>query len=169
MQTRTILSFAAFVALGTVSGVARAQSSDTTKPPAPVAPSLYTDEQATRGEKVYTNVCVECHEKLEYTGGDFRVKWNGRPVFELYDLLRTTMPDSKPGSLPNQDYIDIIGYMMKLNGVAAGKVELAPTDSVLKAIKMDIPPPKDAPLFSGRPRYGTVSQLPTTEHTVTTE
>ena len=148
LGSRYCSTVAGLLTLALLAAPARAQG-DTAK--VPVA-SLFTDEQATRGEKVYTTVCAECHEKLEYTGGDFRVKWNGRAVFDLYDLLRTTMPDSRPGSLPNQDYIDIIGYMMKLNGVAPGKVELAPRDSVLKAIKIDIPPPKNLPLLSGVPR-----------------
>ena len=118
---------------------ARAQRTDTT-PPAPAArPSLYTAAQAARGEQVYINVCVECHEKLEYTGPDFRVKWNGRAAFDLVDLLRTTMPDSDPGILPAQDYVDVVAYMMKLNGVLVGKTALPLDDAALKTIKIEIP------------------------------
>lgn len=106
-------------------------------PPAP--PSLYTPEQATRGEKVYVNVCVECHEKLEYTGPEFRAKWNTRPVFELFDLLRTTMPDENPGTLTAQEYADVVGYMMKLNGVLPGKAPLPADADALKKLKIVIP------------------------------
>jgi mono/diheme cytochrome c family protein len=113
------------------------QQSNGGAPPAP--PSLYTAEQATRGEKVYANVCVECHEKLEYTGPEFRAKWNNRPVFELFDLLRTTMPDENPGTLTAQEYADVVGYMMKLNGVVPGKTALPVTDEALKKLKIVIP------------------------------
>jgi mono/diheme cytochrome c family protein len=95
--------------------------------------------QATRGKAVYDQVCVSCHETLEYTGPDFRDKWNGRPIFDLYDLMRTTMPDDAPGTLTAQQYIDVVVYMMKLNGVAAGKNELPATADSLKKFKMEIP------------------------------
>ncbi|HKS06146.1 MAG TPA: c-type cytochrome [Gemmatimonadaceae bacterium] len=101
--------------------------------------SLYTAEQATRGEKVYANVCVECHEKLEYTGPEFRAKWNNRPAFELFDLLRSTMPDENPGTLPTQDYADVLAYMMKLNGVPAGKTPMPIEAEALKKLKIVIP------------------------------
>src|SRR5205085_6011017 len=102
-------------------------------------PSLFTEAQAAKGEAVYQKVCIDCHEKLEYTGGDFRAKWNNKPVFDLFDLIRSTMPDENPGTLSNQEYIDVIGYMMKLNGVAAGKTALPPDGEALKKIKIELP------------------------------
>jgi mono/diheme cytochrome c family protein len=105
----------------------------------PAKPSLFTEAQAARGEDVYQRVCIECHEKLEYTGADFRTKWNNKPVFDLYDLLRSTMPDENPGILSNQEYIDVIGYMMKLNGVRPGATPLPTDGAALKKIRMEIP------------------------------
>jgi mono/diheme cytochrome c family protein len=103
------------------------------------AASLYTADQAARGEKVYANVCVECHEKLEYTGPEFRAKWNDRPAFELFDLVRSTMPDENPGTLPLQDYADVVAYMMKLNGVPPGKTPLPVDADALKKLRIVIP------------------------------
>jgi mono/diheme cytochrome c family protein len=105
----------------------------------PTKPSLFTDVQATRGEAVYQRVCIECHEKLEYTGADFRTKWNTKPVFELFDLLRSTMPEENPGTLTNQEYVDVVGYMMKLNGVRPGPTPLPTDPALLKKIKIEIP------------------------------
>jgi mono/diheme cytochrome c family protein len=124
--------------LSTVAPRVRAQDS---VPPPPATPSLLTAEQAERGSKVYQKVCAECHELLEYTGGDFRTKWNSRPVFDLFDLIRSTMPDGKPGTLPAQDYADIVAYMMKLNGVTPGKTELPAVADSLKLIKIVLPAP----------------------------
>lgn len=106
---------------------------------APSGAATYTAEQAVRGERVYQNVCIECHEKLEYTGADFRVKWNGRTVFDLFDLLRTTMPDEDPGILSRQEYADVLGYMLKLNGVPPGATPVSTDDAALKKVKIDIP------------------------------
>ena len=107
-------------------------------PPAPAA-SLYDDAQATRGEGVYNKNCASCHEKIEYTGAQFKAKWNGRAAFELFDLIRTTMPDDGPGKLPAQEYADIVGYMMKLNGVRPGPTALPTDAAALKAIKIQLP------------------------------
>jgi mono/diheme cytochrome c family protein len=109
-------------------------------------PSLFTEAQASRGEAVYQRSCLECHEKLEYTGADFRTKWNGKPVFDLFDLVRSTMPDEKPGTLSNQEYIDVVGYMMKLNGVPAGSTALPTDPALLKTIKIEIPRTGGAPM-----------------------
>jgi mono/diheme cytochrome c family protein len=106
---------------------------------AATTPATYTTEQATRGEKVYTGTCIECHEKLEYTGPDFRAKWNNRPVFELFDLLRTTMPDENPGTLSAQEYADVLAYMLRLNGVPPSKTVLPKDAAELKKLLLVIP------------------------------
>jgi hypothetical protein len=53
-------------------------------------------------------------------------------VFDLYDLISNTMPMNDPGTLSSQEYIDVIAYILKLNGVPAGKAELRPDAAALK-------------------------------------
>lgn len=98
----------------------------------------YTEEQAVRGDKVFTSVCLSCHTRRDVSGPDFRLKWNGQTAFDLFDLVQTTMPDSAPGSLSRDEYADVTAYMMKLNGVRAGTTPL-PLDSMMRRIKLDIP------------------------------
>lgn len=108
----------------------------------------YNEEQAARGDKVFSQVCINCHTRRDMSGPDFRLKWNGQTVYDLLDLVRTTMPDSAPGSLSREAYIDVTGYIMKLNGMRAGVAPL-PVDSLLRHIKLDIPaaaPPSSASL-----------------------
>lgn len=136
-MTRTVFYAALAAVVGAAPGAAQQQQRQNGAPPAPT--SLYTAEQALRGENVYVNVCVECHEKLEYTGPEFRAKWNNRPAFDLVDLLRTTMPDENPGTLSAQEYADVTGYMMKLNGVLPGKTPMPTDDAALKKLKIVIP------------------------------
>lgn len=96
-------------------------------------------EQAARGALVYKNVCVACHEPSEYSTPDFRLKWNGRTVFDLFDLVATTMPDDNPGKLSRQEYADVVAYMMKLNGIPEGPSAF-PTDAdSLKKLKIVLP------------------------------
>lgn len=113
---------------------ALAQSSDTT-----AARGQYTAEQATRGEQVFRRICSECHETLEYTVPEFRSKWNGRPAFELFDLIRSTMPEESPGSLSAEQYADVLAYIMKLNTAPAGAKALPTADAELKKVKLELP------------------------------
>ena len=84
---------------------------------------LYTVEQAKRGEEVFYGVCYECHEVEDLNNEDFRLEWEGRSAWELYDLVRTTMPDENPGTLTREQYLDAIAYVLKINNQPAGPEE----------------------------------------------
>ena len=49
-------------------------------------------------------ICVACHPRGTYTTPAFRTAWNGRPLSELFDLVREKMPKSDPGSLTPAEY-----------------------------------------------------------------
>ena len=109
-------------------------------PAAPSTPVTYTEEQAGRGAGVFTTVCVECHVRKDMSNADFRVKWNGRTAFDLFELIRTTMPDGSPGSLERAQYVDVVAYIAKLNGVTAGTAALADDDTAMKKQTLPLPP-----------------------------
>ena len=100
----------------------------------------YTTEQAERGKSVFSAVCVECHTRSDMSSDDFRLKWNGRTALDLYERIRTSMPDNNPGSRSPDEYTDIVAYMMQLNGLPAGAVALHP-DSTMSQAKLEILPP----------------------------
>jgi hypothetical protein len=98
--------------------------------------------QAVRGLTSFNKNCVECHTKADITGADFKIKWDGRPVWDLFDVIHTTMPDDKPGTLPIEDYIDVVAYLVRINGAQQGGVAFVPTDTAgLKKLKMEITVP----------------------------
>ncbi|MFP5356706.1 MAG: c-type cytochrome, partial [Gemmatimonadota bacterium] len=107
------------------------------------ADSSYTEEQAGRGEQVFTRVCLECHARTEMANADFRLKWGGQTTFDLYKSIVTTMPDSDPGSLPRADYEDVVAYILKLNGIPAGTAPLS-GDSTAMSRKLVLPPKGDS-------------------------
>ena len=109
-------------------------------PTTPAVAGLYTDEQAALGEKAFGGKCVECHEKKDVTSVDFRKKWNGRTARELYQLIRTTMPDDNPGSMTPEEYLNIVTYLLKLNGVPAGTTLLTADSTALDAAKLEFLP-----------------------------
>lgn len=124
-------------------------------PPKPAG--IYNEEQAERGNGVFSKTCVECHTKQDMSGADFRLNWNGRTVFELFERIRTTMPDGAPGSMTREEYADVTAYLLKLNGMPSGPTAM-PGDSTINATKIDIPAPPPSPLVS---RAGLLVRLPT--------
>ena len=100
---------------------------------------MYTEEQATAGGDVFTKVCSECHEKKDMTSADFKTKWGGRPLLELYELVRTTMPDGNPGSLSRTEYANALAYVLKLNGLPAGGATIMPDSVAMAAAKVVFP------------------------------
>ena len=102
-----------------------------TAPPAANAVT-FTEEQAARGAEVFSGVCVECHARKDFSDVEFKGKWRGQSAFAFFDRIRTTMPESGPGTLARQQYLDLVAYVAKLNGLAAGAVELPNDDELLK-------------------------------------
>jgi mono/diheme cytochrome c family protein len=118
-------------------------------PPATALPSdvrstrsgVFTDEQATQGREVYSAQCVSCHAG-DHIGGNFRRRWSGMPLSNLYGLIVETMPQDNPGSLSRDDYVRVIAYLLKANGMPGGETPL-PTDSLaLTKIRLDTLAPK---------------------------
>ncbi len=101
---------------------------------------LYTDEQAASGAALFAKVCVECHELSDYTGEKFRAKWSGQTMYDLYEQIRTKMPDDKPGTLSREEYADALAYILKQNKIPAGSTKIAPDSAAMSAVKLDLPP-----------------------------
>jgi mono/diheme cytochrome c family protein len=80
----------------------------------------YTESQATEGELVFKKVCASCHELSFHTGEQFRMSWFGRNVWDLFKILKTTMPEDNIGGLTDDEYTRVITYIFKLNGFPAG-------------------------------------------------
>jgi mono/diheme cytochrome c family protein len=89
---------------------------------------VYTAEQATAGENTYGNVCTGCHSLGTHSGPAFSVKWKGKPVFDLYEIISEKMPEDDPGSLSPKESAEVVAYVLKTNGNPAGKEPL-PTDA----------------------------------------
>ena len=110
---------------------------------------VYTEEQAKRGEPVYQKECAACHGAMmtggesapPLTGGGFQANWNGLTLGDLFDRIRKTMPQSKPGSLTRQQNADVLAFMLSLNKFPAGKTELYRQSEMLKEIRFETKKP----------------------------
>jgi hypothetical protein len=106
--------------------------------------SVYTLNQATRGETLYAKTCARCHgaslsggdESPPLAGGAFLGNWNGLPLSDLHTRIRTTMPSDSVGvyETNRQLVTDVIAHLLKANGFPAGQVELPTSLDSLKDI-----------------------------------
>ncbi|HXY30512.1 MAG TPA: PQQ-binding-like beta-propeller repeat protein [Gemmatimonadaceae bacterium] len=127
---------------------------------------LYTTDQAEHGRAVYRASCARCHGVLlndgpanALAGPAFLARWRapGRALADLYDLIRTTMPRDRAGSLPQQSYLDVVAYLLARNGFQSGAAPLAADTQRLHATRL-----ADAPL--GAPVVAAASPFITGEH-----
>ena len=126
------------VAWATVSGLATATATtaesvaglqETTST---VLDGAFTAAQARRGRRVYTQNCESCHGP-ELKGGEmapsvagsgFIVFWTELPVGSLFDRIKVSMPEDGPGRLSDEEYTDVVAYLLSANDYPAGETEL---------------------------------------------
>ncbi|MGH7694250.1 MAG: c-type cytochrome [Gemmatimonadaceae bacterium] len=137
-----LLRSALLLALATT---AQAQDTTATSTVLTVSNGVYSAAQADRGEKVFQKVCVECHEVGEFMQSLFDKEWLGKTLFDFFDLVKTTMPDDKPGTLQSEDVLDVIGYIFKLNAYPAGAADLPSDPEKMKLIQIDARPAPSSP------------------------
>jgi mono/diheme cytochrome c family protein len=117
-------------------------ASTKTKPvPAPAKTTLsgvFTVEEANAGKELYLPLCSSCHLSVNpHSTPEFRKKWAGRPLSELYAIMRATMPKNDPASLADEDYAVILAYMLQLNKMPPGKAYLSTDTLELRKIRFD--------------------------------
>jgi Cytochrome C oxidase, cbb3-type, subunit III len=100
---------------------------------------VYTWQQAMRGRDIYAGNCRSCHTVESHTGAAFSATWNHRSLADLFGYMIERMPKNDPGSLAPQEYADVLAYVLKMNGLPAGVVELSPDSVALRAIRIDLP------------------------------
>ena len=111
--------------------------------PRTVWDGVYTEEQAKRGTAVYGERCVHCHGPTlagidaapALTGPTFNGNWNGVPLDQMLERVRTTMPVDKPASLSRQQAADVLAYVFSMNKFPAGQTELPRQSEMLSLIQ----------------------------------
>lgn len=96
---------------------------------------IYTTEQADRGKEVYKRVCSQCHA-LDFYKGEAIKPWEDGTLEGLYDAISTLMPKDNPASLKRREYVDVLAYILSLNGMPAGETEMPTKAADLKAIRI---------------------------------
>lgn len=103
---------------------------------------VYSESQAQRGRKVFVDECSACHA-YDLTGGayfnapplvgSFLERWDGLTLAELFlGKISTSMPQWNPGSLPIEQYRDVLAFILQANKFPAGSTDL-PEDPIALA------------------------------------
>jgi alcohol dehydrogenase (cytochrome c) len=119
----------------------------------------FTTEQAAAGRAAFEQQCSTCHgtnlrqlPEALLSGREFTAKWGSRPASELIASIRSTMPPTNPGGLPEAAYVNIAAYLLQANGASADGRALTTTttarlDDSLGGRGAAAPP---APVAAGR-------------------
>jgi mono/diheme cytochrome c family protein len=120
--------------------IAAAAAAQQVGPTATLWDGVFTEAQATRGQAVYAGACAICHgSRLNGAPDDpdmrstpplararFLRVWEGRSLAALFAYSRAAMPEDNPGSLTDQENVDVIAYQLSVGGMPAGDDELQP-------------------------------------------
>jgi len=111
---------------------------------------VYTAAQVKAGQASYNENCSSCHGDTlmggesapALAGGEFLSNWNGLTLGDLFERIRTTMPQNRPGRLSREVNANILAYMLSVSQFPAGKTELPQQTEVLKEIRIDASKPE---------------------------
>lgn len=101
-----------------------------------VVDGVFTAAQAGDGERTFDRACAGCHNDTEFSGGRFRFRWVGQTAGDLFDVISTTMPQGRPGSLAAETYASLVAYLLRLNGYPAGETPLPSEVETLRRIRV---------------------------------
>ena len=127
----------------TAFGAVSARGTVTAQEPKSQWDGVYTEDQAKRGEPLYSQYCASCHGPdlsggemaPGLTGGEFSSNWNDLSLGELFERMRISMPQNSPGSLSRQQNADILAFMLYKASVPPGTTELPTQTEILNTIK----------------------------------
>jgi alcohol dehydrogenase (cytochrome c) len=116
-------------------------------------PGPFTAEQATAGRALYQSTCASCHladmkgtfEAPPLAGANFLNTWRNRPASDLISRIRNSMPLTSPGSLSDQDAVNLVAFILQANGATASRQALAANSLVpIGAVTTGATPPPAA-------------------------
>lgn len=134
-STTAVALFVALVALLAPNAASAQKTSRST------LTGVFTAEQAAAGKEVFVGSCTGCHTSASHTGAIFLSHWAGKPLSELYGFVSQRMPKATPGSLSEDEYVFVVAYVLKINGMPAGKTELTGDPELLNDIRFDTKTP----------------------------
>lgn len=98
---------------------------------------VYNLQQANAGRDTYDGMCSSCHNRASHTGEAFLGKWAGKSLWDLYQFISSSMPKNEPGSLSEEEYVQVVAYLLRLNGMPPGSRSLPKEEAALRGIRFE--------------------------------
>lgn len=99
---------------------------------------IYTADQAARGDETFSANCRGCHNRpADLSGGEahalkgtvFFDRWREDSLQSVFNKMKGYMPPAKT-RLADDEYVDIIAFLLGENGFPAGSTELKSSELV---------------------------------------
>jgi S-disulfanyl-L-cysteine oxidoreductase SoxD len=126
---------------------------------------VYTAAQANRGQTVYEQSCMRCHGEDMTRSGDvlvgtkFMDEWREDSLQGLFTTLRISMPRNAPQSLTDDEYLDVVAYLLQVNSFPAAPTEELMLDALDRIRVVGKEGPNAAPNFSLVTVVGCLTQV----------
>src|SRR6185295_820452 len=103
----------------------------------------FTAAQAERGNKNFTTSCERCH-LADLSGGTgpslkgtrFMTSWENESLYKIFTKIRDTMPPNFGTTLTDDAKLDVLTYILKVNGFPEGSEELRIDADQLEGIQV---------------------------------
>jgi S-disulfanyl-L-cysteine oxidoreductase SoxD len=111
------------VAAAMLGGLASAQAADAVGP--------FNQAQVSAGRIAFLAHCGGCHNSYllgnsgpPLAGPSFVEDWSAKSTGQLFRFASTNMPFNAPGSLPQETYLNLIAFILAVNGAKPGLAAL---------------------------------------------
>ncbi len=102
---------------------------------------VFSEEQVKRGHDVFMNRCAHCHDE-RLTGGDgpaliggqFNRNWGSRTLQRLFVKIKDRMPPGEVFVATDKEKLDVVAFLLSMNGFPTGPGELPLDADVLSSI-----------------------------------
>ena len=129
---RGLASAAGFAAMVVASGMAAAAVGQAAED------GVHTAAQAASGRAIYERECAVCHqanlqgsfEAPQLAGESFLRFWADLSPADLLVRISGSMPPGEEGSLTDEEYLDVVAYLLEANGAPAGGMALTQSTAV---------------------------------------
>jgi len=131
IRRRVCSAWVALLAAGGAAGLFAAEGDEKTGD-SRIWSGVYTAAQAERGKENFDKSCSNCHNAdlngsvraPSLRGDRFLKNWGNGSANVLFIKLRDSMPATYPDTVPDATKIDILAYLLQVNGFPSGKEEL---------------------------------------------
>ena len=98
---------------------------------------VFSSQQVKSGKRLYKKYCKSCHEGDYF--GPVLLAWQGEQLASFFDVMTSAMPENDPGSLEQEQYTDLLAYILKISGYPQDNRALNPGTEEFASIVIEAP------------------------------